>query len=157
MLSYQDIKNEALAAKEAAAALAAEEAEGEEGGAPPADGAGAAPTGEGGQPPAEEEKKKDNVIEEDGPLTLLANAEGGQKINFANNLMVFIGQIMKNGFDSYASSQLQLLITASDYVDLTNLYKMNKFVQLMDSMIIIVSSISLLKYTIAAVPELETI
>ena len=34
---------------------------------------------------------------------------------------------------------------------------MNKLVQFTDSVIIIVSAISLLKYTIAAVPELETI
>jgi hypothetical protein len=157
VLSFIDIKNEAKAAAEAAAALAAEEAEGEEGGAPPADAAGATggPPAEGA-PPADGAAKKVE-IKEDSPWTLLKNAEGGQKINFANNLMVFIGQIMKNGYDSYASAELKKLASATDYIDMGGLYKMNKFVQLMDSMIICVSSISLLKYTIAAVPELETI
>ena len=140
ILSYKDIQQEAKAAAEAAAALAAEAAEGEEGGAPPADGA-AAPT-DGAPPPADGEEVKIE-IKEDSPWTLLVNCEGGQKVNFANNLMVFIGQIMKNGYDSYASSQLQLLEDSDGYVDLTGLYKLNKFTQLMDSMIICVSSISL--------------
>ena len=126
ILSYKDIQQEARAAAEAAAALAAEAAEGEEGGAPPADGAAAAPTDGAPPPPADGEEAKIE-IKEDSPWTLLKNCEAGQKVNFANNLMVFMGQIMKNGYDSYASSMIKKIEAADGYPDLGNLYKLNKF------------------------------
>ena len=71
--------------------------------------------------------------------------------------MVFIGQGLKNAFDAYAASQLQQVVSNEKYVDMQSLFLFNKFVMLMDSLIICVSSISLLKYTILAVPNLEII
>ena len=71
--------------------------------------------------------------------------------------MVFIGQGLKNVFDSVATKQLEQVITGEKYVDMTSLFLFNKFVMFLDSMIICVSSVSLLKYTIAAVPDLEII
>jgi hypothetical protein len=147
-LSFIDIKEEAAAEAEAAreAALAAAEEEGA-----PAGDAAAAQGEEGGVPAGPPVDTDPSVYE------LIMGSSGAQKINFANNIMVFLGQGLKNVFDIIAAKQLEQVIAGDAYVDMTTLFLFNKFVMFMDSMIICVSSVSLLKYTIAAVPDLEII
>jgi hypothetical protein len=95
-LSFIDIKEEAAAEAEAAkeAALAAAEEEG----AAPAGDAAAAQGEEGGVPAAGPLVDKEPSVYE-----LISNSGGAQKINFANNIMVFLGQGLKNVFDIIAA------------------------------------------------------
>lgn len=64
---------------------------------------------------------------------------------------------MKIGYDSYAKSHLEMFTGANKYVDLSDLFIFNQSVMFIDSMLICMGSISLLKYTSNAVPGLETV
>lgn len=97
-LSYTDIKEEEKAAREAAKAAAEEAAA--------AEGEGAGEAGAEG----EEGGVKIDYDKDPSPLELIMGASGAQKINFANNLMVFLGQGLKNVFDSVAAKQLEQVI-----------------------------------------------
>ena len=72
-------------------------------------------------------------------------------------ITVFIGQINKNLYDSIAETFLGEILNPTDYVDLSFLYLYNNICMFADCFNIIQGAISLLKYTVKAVPELQAI
>ena len=72
-------------------------------------------------------------------------------------ITVFIGQINRNLYDSIAETFLGEILNPTDYVDLSFLYLYNNICMFADCFNIIQGAISLLKYTVKAVPELQAI
>lgn len=71
--------------------------------------------------------------------------------------IVYFGQILKYIYDAYANTYLVNIATNNQYFDPTSLYYFNQVCMLIDSSIIIIGSISLLKYTSMFAPELLSI
>mmetsp|Transcript_1022 Transcript_1022/g.1860 ORF Transcript_1022/g.1860 Transcript_1022/m.1860 type:complete len:151 (-) Transcript_1022:308-760(-) len=80
-----------------------------------------------------------------------------QKINFVMIFLVYVGQILKYVYDGYASTQLDAIIAENDYLEMGTLFIFNQLCMFLDSVIIVMGSVSLLKYTSLAVPNLDAI
>ena len=94
---------------------------------------------------------------------ILINCHLFQKINFAGILITYFNQFAKNGYDAYAESFLSLMLTEdkdqiadnnmtvamekATYIDMSNLFIFNQVVMFVDSFLICMAAISLLKYT----------
>ena len=71
--------------------------------------------------------------------------------------LVIVSQILKLVFDAYAKTWLENTIESDTYEDISSIWEFNQVCMFLDSINIILSSISLLKYTSIAVPGLNTI
>lgn len=101
-----------------------------------------------------DDKKEDKKQSEDFEPTILymlINCSIFQKINFSNVFLAYCSQILKYVYDSYATAQLEDLISAGDYKDVSNIFIFNQICMFFDSIIICIGAISLLKYTSLAV------
>ena len=70
---------------------------------------------------------------------------------------VYAAQILKYVYDTYANDQLEQITKVEDYYDIGDLFLFNNSCMFLDSVIIIMDALSLLKYTSLALPELETL
>ena len=106
-------------------------------------------------------------------VIIVINCHLFQKINFAGILITYFNQFAKNGYDAYAESFLSLMLTEdkdqiadnnmtvamekATYIDMSNLFIFNQVVMFVDSFLICMAAISLLKYTSMANPDIECI
>lgn len=67
-------------------------------------------------------------------------------------ITVIIGQINKNMYDGYGQTFVESLLTADAYIDVDILYLYNNICMLADCGNVGLGAISLLKYTVMAVP-----
>lgn len=72
-------------------------------------------------------------------------------------ITVIIGQINKNIYDVIADAFLEQLLSPTTYIDISGLSTYNNLCMLADNINIIQGAISLLKYTMKAVPDLQAI
>uniref|UniRef100_A0A7S3N2V3 Uncharacterized protein n=1 Tax=Strombidium inclinatum TaxID=197538 RepID=A0A7S3N2V3_9SPIT len=128
--------------------------EGEEEGAAPAEGEeGAGGEGNPDGAPASSAPK----VDKESLSYILINCSPFQKINFAMIIMVYCGQLLKYAYDFYAEAQLERIVNPTGYIDFSSLSTFNNICMFLDSIIINIGSISLLKYTQQAMPGLEAI
>jgi len=72
-------------------------------------------------------------------------------------MLAYGSQFLKYSYDSTAHDELLRMETAGTYVDMSGLFIFNQVCMFLDSIIICIGSISLLKYTSLMVPEMEAI
>jgi hypothetical protein len=79
--------------------------------------------------------------------------------------LTYINQFAKNGYDIYGANLLSAMLINEDdmgkepieYIDMTNLFIFNQVVMFVDSFLICLAALSLLKYTSLANPNIEII
>ena len=100
-----------------------------------------------------DDKKDDKKSEDFNPtiLYMLINCSIFQKINFSNVFLAYCSQILKYVYDSYVTEQLEDIVKADTYTDVSGIFIFNQICMFFDSIIICIGAISLLKYTSLAV------
>ena len=122
---------------------------------------------------AEEEKKKKEENEEDEDEEnkslsfgewislmglLIRSAKGFQQVNFLMILLVWIGQFLKYGYDSYAINWMNnTFLNEEEYGNVRGIYLFNQSLMYIDGLIIMLGAISLLAYSTLLIPEIEVI
>ena len=71
--------------------------------------------------------------------------------------MAWSSQIIKGVYDGKAEEQLKLLDSTDTYVDMSGLYLFNIVCMFLDSVIICIGAVSLLKYTMLLLPPIEAV
>jgi hypothetical protein len=95
----------------------------------------------------------------------LINCPVSQKVNFFAIFLTYVNQFAKNGYDAYGAHLLEAMLVSEEdlgtkkleYIDMTNLFIFNQVVMFVDSFLICLAALSLLKYTSLANQNIEII
>lgn len=106
---------------------------------------------EEGEVGKEEDDKKETV------WSLIKNSGAMQITNFIMIFLVWSAQIVKYGYDASAKSYTREIVKDEDYIDFTGLSLFNNIIMMVDSIVVCMDAISLLKYTSLLLPSIEAV